>query len=185
MILKTIYILNLIQIPFINCSSFDPRKLDDVDEDKEWLKSWAHLTKYSHSDYEPSSNSVFNLDYDLDYPVYPEDPVFPELKTTKDEDLFQKKLSEDFSNENEIAVTKSYVDVTKSYDDVTKSYVDVVTKSYDDDYDDQSQYFSKDFDWENKVKRPNIRKQKRPGCYFFPFLAILNLYIISPNLLRD
>ena len=167
MILKTILkIIVLIKLSFVNCSSFDPRKLDYVDDDKEWLKSWAHLTKYSHSDYEPSSNSVYNLDYDSDYPVYPEDPVFPELKTTYDEDLFRNNLSED----NAIAVTKSYDDVTKSYDnDVTKHYNDVVTKSYDNDYDDQSQYFSKDFDWENEVKRPNIRQQKRPGCYFFPF----------------
>jgi hypothetical protein len=169
MILKTICILKifvLIKFSSINCSSFDPRKLDEVDEDKEWLKSWAHLTKYSHSDYEPSSNSVYNLDYDSDYPVYPDDPVFPELKTTYDEDLFRNNLSED----NAIAVTKSYGDVTKSYDnDVTKRYNDVVSKSYNDDYGDQSQYFSKDFDWENEVKRPNIRQQKRPGCYFFPF----------------
>jgi len=177
MILKTICILKIIffiKISVINCSSFDPRKLDEVDEDKEWLKSWAHLTKYSHSDYEPSSNSVYNLDYDSDYPVYPDDPVvpedpfFPEHKTTSDDDLFRKNFNEDFSNDNAITVTKSYDDVTKSYDDVSKHYNNVVTKSYDD-YDDQSRYFSKDFDWENEVKRPNIRQQKRPGCYFFPF----------------
>ena len=141
-------IIFLIESFVLNCFSFDQIKGDEV-EGKEWLKSWAHLTKYSHSDYDSSLNSVYNLDYNN----YPEDPDSvpqpdPEPRTnTSDEDYFQKNFNQDFYHneyENENEVIKS--------EDANQS---------------QSQYFSKNNDWEYEEDVHNTRKQKRPGFLFF------------------
>ena len=62
--LKVLTLFLLFKSASCNVSEEQPDAADeDDDDDKAWLKSWAHLTKYSHDDYDSKANSVYNLDY--------------------------------------------------------------------------------------------------------------------------
>ena len=174
--MKTLLVLKFLTFAFL---------VDTQEEDKSWLKSWAHLSKYSHDDYDPFSANNNFVENNFEYNSYHEED--PQCCDTNENDaLYNDK---NFAADN--FGGKTYInDVDKNVDDETLVDDSLVDKNsvdkpfldenlvneidlrqssihYDniDDDDDEvvetNEYFKPNSDWEFGSKSPPRNEQKR------------------------
>ena len=87
---------------FLITHCVDPTVGPEIYDDKAWLKTWAHLAKYSYDDYEPLV-SYTNLEY-----INEEDPSSVPCCDPKPESRQNKSFDGIFfQDENEIGPTQS------------------------------------------------------------------------------
>ena len=159
--------------------------VDTQDEDKTWLKSWAHLSKYSHDDYDPFSANNNFVENNFEYNNYHEED--PQCCDTNDNDA----LYYDKNFETDNFGGKTFVsDVDKNVDDETlvddtlvdknsvdKTFLDensvneidlrkssihyVDNDNNDEDEVETNEYFKPNSDWEFGSKSPPRNEKKR------------------------
>jgi hypothetical protein len=162
------------------------------DEDKSWLKSWAHLTKYSHDDYDPYSPNNNFVDNNFEYNLYrEEDPQCCGGTNTNDAlyddnnfvdesfggKTFVNDVDKNVGGEN--LVDDNVVDINSvdktllDENSVTESDLRKSSAQYGGDEVEGNEYFRQNSEWEFGSKWPDEdtkrgqRKRIKYGCDFF------------------
>jgi len=148
-----------------------------LEEDKSWLKSWAHLSKYAHDDYDPYSPNNNLVENNFEYNSYhEEDPQCCDTINDNEALYHDRNVVEDdnfggktFVNDVEKNVDGNFVDKNsvdkKIFDENSVNEIDLTKSSiqYDENEVESNEYFKPNYDWEFGTKAPprSLKKRKR------------------------